>query len=233
MLSIASKMGNYIHSDHSSYSVPSPENWKKKFLALQDKLERRDKMYKLLSRKYIRLKRKAANCQGCEKYKSQLDSELTIQKKGRFNTNQLTVLNGLMAVKKKGREISQEMKKFAKGLFYYSPKAYNHVGKFFTLPHLLCPQGPGVFCPGRLPCLLGLRVASWPVNSEIFSSLFTEIFSISTSIPACLFSLPGRILHEDYSVVSRQQPGAHPYTLTHVGVAVLLPLPAQVEVGAG
>ena len=47
-----------------------------------------------------------------------------------------------------------------------------------------------------------------------------------------MLSLPGGVLHEDDHVVRSGEPGAHPDTLAHVGVAVLLLL-AQVEVGAG
>ena len=48
-----------------------------------------------------------------------------------------------------------------------------------------------------------------------------------------MLSLPGGVLYEDDHVVSSGEPGPHPDTLAHVGVAVLLLLLAQVEMGAG
>ena len=48
MLSIAVQIGKDVHLDHA-YTVPSPENWKKRCQDLQDRLARRNKEYKLLS----------------------------------------------------------------------------------------------------------------------------------------------------------------------------------------
>ena len=113
------------------------EELKKKCEKLSDQLEKKNRAYKNLWMKYSRLKKKVkAKCQNCETWKSKLDSKCIVEiPQGRFNDDQISVLHGLLSKKSKQNRFTEHMKGFAHGLFYYSPKAYNHVSKFFTLPH--------------------------------------------------------------------------------------------------
>ena len=82
--------------------------------------------------KRLKSKLKKMKCKVCE----QNSTPKTIVKipEGRFDDKQLAVVRELMSEKKQGKQYSEGIRKFAHGLLYYSPRAYDHVAQLFTLP---------------------------------------------------------------------------------------------------
>ena len=121
--------------DHT-YCLSSETDYKKRCDRLMAQVEQCQKVNQRLKKKYLRLKKKSGKCKSCEGLKSRLSSKLTVElPEGQFNDEKLVVVHELLSKKSKGLKYGEEMKSFAHGLFFYSPKAYNHVAKFLTLPH--------------------------------------------------------------------------------------------------
>ena len=83
--------------------------------------------------KFKRLKAKVGKmkCDKCEKESSKTVIDIP---EGRFDDKQLKVVSELIAKKNKGKEFSEDMRSFAHGLLFHSTRAYEHVGKLFSLP---------------------------------------------------------------------------------------------------
>lgn len=119
---------------------------------LQQRLKRRDARIRTLEELLANVRENVAG-----------SDEVTAILEERFSGLQLDLLlHECKAVKKCGARYNRSMKAFAKTLYFYSPKAYAYVRKFFTLPH---PS----------------TIRSWMSSVKCEPGFLTEVFSFLKS----------------------------------------------------